>query len=100
MQTGGTHLNPGGVAGPPVSGKSSMSSQIVTSTPRNERLLGRASGSDSPIPRHPSAPGPRDFSRLRGLVAASTGPAFSQPYTTAGRAEIVLGLWIVLIGLV
>ena len=29
----------GGVAGPPVSGKSSMSSQIVTSTPRNERLL-------------------------------------------------------------
>jgi len=39
MQTGGTHPNPGGVAGPPVSGKSSMSSQIVTSTPRNERLL-------------------------------------------------------------
>ena len=29
----------GGVAGPPVSGKSSMSSQIVTTTPRNERLL-------------------------------------------------------------
>ena len=37
MQTGGTHPNPGGV--PPVSRKSSMSSQIVTSTPRNERLL-------------------------------------------------------------
>jgi type IV secretory pathway ATPase VirB11/archaellum biosynthesis ATPase len=39
MQTGGTHRNTGGVAGPPVSGKSSMSSQIVTSIPRNERLL-------------------------------------------------------------
>jgi hypothetical protein len=37
MQTGGTHPNPGGV--PPVSRKSSMSSQIVTSSPRNERLL-------------------------------------------------------------
>jgi hypothetical protein len=37
MQTGGTRPNPGGV--PPVSRKSSMSSQIVTSTPRNERLL-------------------------------------------------------------
>ena len=33
------HPDPGGEAGPPVSGKSSMSSQIVTSTPRNERLL-------------------------------------------------------------
>jgi hypothetical protein len=31
---------------------------------------------------------------------AHAGPAFSQPHTTAGRPEIVLGLWIVLIGLV
>ena len=38
-ETAMSRIPSGGVAGPPVSGKSSMSSQIVTSTPRNERLL-------------------------------------------------------------